>query len=113
MKTVCCAVAILFVICSIEAFAQEEAKPVIITLLPDSALGHFDYSPLYCHVVSITSRFSGDPTKGALETLQEEIIDICKKQKFDVFFLQQIVFAKPFDEGKLIAYGSFLRRKSK
>lgn len=55
----------------------------------------------------------GDPTEGAIDDLKEKIVETCKKNKFDGFILNQMVFAKPVDEGKLIGYGTLLRKKVK
>jgi hypothetical protein len=92
---------------------DKEAQPVIVTLLPDSLLAQYDYTPMYYHVVSISSQILGDPTEAAMKTLQEEIIEFLKQTKFDGFFLKGLLFAKPFQEGKLIAYGTLLRAKKK
>jgi hypothetical protein len=70
----------LVMVCSPFTNAQDkEAQPVIITLLPDSVLAQCDYTPMFYHVVSISSQILGDPTNAAMKTLQEEIIEFCKQ----------------------------------
>ena len=81
--------------------------------MPDSLFVYYEYSQVKFFVVSISSAILGDPTTSAVKDLNEEIVDFCKKTKFDGFILNQIVFTKPFDEGKLIAYGTLIRKKSK
>ena len=93
-------------------FSQEnEPQPFIVSIAPDSLFANYEYSQVKFFVVSIGSTILGDPTESAIKDLNEMIIDFCKKAKFDGFILNQIVFAKPFDEGKLIAYGTLLRKK--
>jgi len=92
---------------------DKEAKPFIVSIMPDSLFATYDYSQTVFITVSIESRIMGDPTEGAIDDLKEKIIETCKLNKFDGFILNQLVFAKPFDEGKLIGYGTLLRKKVK
>jgi len=91
----------------------KEPQPFIVSIVPDSLFMLYDYSQVKFFIVTIGSKIMGDPTEGAVTDLNKQIVDFCKKQKFDGFILSQIVFTKPFDEGKLIAYGTLIRKKVK
>lgn len=91
----------------------QESKPFIISIVPDSVFYYYEYSPTVFFVVSIESQVMSDPTESAINELNEKIVNTCKQNKFDGFILNQLVYTKPFDEGKLIAYGTLLRAKPK
>jgi hypothetical protein len=95
-------------------YCQEKAtEPYIISIVPDSLMTHYDYSQTVFITVSIGSRIGSDPTERAIQDLQKKIVETCKVNKMDAFILKEIVFAKPFDEGKLIGYGTMIRLKTK
>ncbi len=91
----------------------QEAQPFIISIEPDSLFHNYEYSQTAFFVVSIESQVLSDPTESAINELNEKIVNTCKQNKFDGFILNQLVYTKPFDEGKLIAYGTLLRAKPK
>lgn len=86
-------------------------EPFINSIMPDSVFLKYDYSQTVFVTVSVTSSFGKDPTEKAIDDLRKQIVAICKANKFDGFVLNQMVFLKPFDEGKLIGYGTLLRKK--
>jgi len=95
-------------------FSQDaEINPYIISVEPDSLMFNYDYSQTVFFTVSVRSRMASDPTEKAIQDLQTKIIETCKVNKMEAFYLQDIVFLKPFDEGKLIAYGTMFRAKVK
>lgn len=95
------------------AYCQEKApEPFIISIVPDSLFVKYDYSQTVFVNVSVPTTFGKDPTEKAIEELRKQIIAICKIHKFDGFILNQMVFLKPFDEGKLIGYGTLIRKKT-
>ncbi|MFZ4725391.1 MAG: hypothetical protein ACOYMD_08055 [Paludibacter sp.] len=87
-------------------------EPYILSIAPDSLFAKYDYSQIVFVVVSIPSTFGKDPTEKGIEELKKQIIANCKLNKFDGFILNQMVFTKPFDEGKLIGYGTLIRKKT-
>jgi hypothetical protein len=95
------------------AFSQDKTpEPFIISIVPDSLFIKYDYSQTVFVSVSVPTTFGKDPTEKAIEELKKQIIAICKANKFDGFILNQMVFLKPFDEGKLIGYGTLIRGKN-
>jgi hypothetical protein len=95
-------------------YSQEKVtEPYIISFVPDSLTTLYQYSQTVFLTVSIGSRVGSDPTERAIQDLQKKIIETCKLNKMDAFILKEIVFAKPFDEGKLIGYGTMIRLKPK
>ncbi len=112
-----CALFALFVsishVCAQEKEEEKEVQPFILSFMPDSMSFYYTYTQVYAHIVSISSQLLGDPTSAAMNDLWEELREVCKKNKFDGFIVSQIVFAKPFNEGKLICYGTFWKKKQK
>ena len=99
---------------SIPTYSQEkEVEPFIISVTPDSLFVKYDYTQTVFIVVSVPTRLAKDPTEAAIEDLKKQIIATCKLNKYDGFILNQMVFAKPFDEGKLIGYGTLIKKKTK
>jgi hypothetical protein len=84
-----------------------------VSIIPDSLFASYDYSQTIFLTVSVSSKLFGDPTESAIKDLQKLIIETCNLNKYDGFILNQMVFAKPFDEGKLIAYGTLIKKKIK
>ncbi|MCF8363007.1 MAG: hypothetical protein K9G70_10335 [Prolixibacteraceae bacterium] len=117
MKKLLLNLVVLFTLIGFSQFAYcqepEDSEPYILSLVPDSLTSHYDYSHNQFVTVSIRSRFGSDPTERAIQDLEEKIIELCKTNEMDAFILKEIVFAKPFDEGKLIGYGTMIRLKSK
>jgi hypothetical protein len=104
----------VFIIFSHIVYCEDnESKPFIVSIMPDSLFSNYEYSQTVFIVVSVESRIMGDPIEGAISDLKDKIIETCKANKFDGFILNQMVFAKPFDEGKLIGYGTLLKKKVK
>jgi len=96
------------------AFCQDKAvEPFIVSIVPDSLFTKYDYSQTVFIPVSVASTFGKDPTGKAIQDLQKMILETCKLNKMDGFILNQIIFAKPFEEGKLIGYGTMIRLKKK
>jgi len=94
------------------SFSQDKApQPFILAFMPEGLLARCDYSQLSTVSVPITGTLAKDPTEKAIANLKELIIETCKLNKMDGFVLNQIIFAKPFNEGVLIAYGTMLRVK--
>ena len=87
-------------------------EPFIISIVPDSLFQKYEYSQTVFLNVSVPITFGKDPTQKAIEELKKQIIAICKATKFDGFILNQMVFLKPFDEGKLLGYGTLIRKKA-
>ncbi len=95
-------------------FCQEKApEPFIVSVIPDSLFVKYDYTQTVFVVVSVSAKMAKDPTEAAIEDLKKQIIATCKLNKYDGFILNQMVFAKPFDEGKLIGYGTLIKKKIK
>ena len=94
-------------------YCQENVpEPYIISVTPDSLFVKYDYTQTIFITVSVPAKAVNDPTEAAIEALKKRIIATCKLNKFDGFILNQIVFAKPFEEGKLIGYGTMIRKKT-
>jgi len=86
--------------------------PFILSILPDSLFAKYEYSQIVFVSVSIPTTFGKDPTLVAINDLKKQIIALCQLNKFDGFILNQMIFAKPFDEGKLVGYGTMIRKKA-
>lgn len=96
------------------SYSQDKVmEPYIISFVPDSLNALYQYSQTVFVTVSVGSRLGSDPTERAIQDLQKKIIETCKLNKMDAFILKDLVFAKPFDEGKLIGYGTMIRLKAK
>jgi len=95
-------------------FSQDkEVEPVIISIVPDSLFIKYEYTQTVFISVTIASTFGKDPTEKAIQELKKLIIETCKLNKMSGFILDQMVFVKPFEEGKLIGYGTMIRPKIK
>jgi len=86
--------------------------PFILSIMPDSLFAKYEYSQIVFVTASIGSTFGKDPTLAAINDLKKQIIALCQLNKFDGFILNQMIFAKPFDEGKLVCYGTMIRKKA-
>lgn len=108
------ALVISFTVFTNLGFSQnEKADPYIISVEPDSLAEKYDFTQTIFLTISVRSRFGSDPTEKAIQELQEKIIETCKINKMEGFILKDLVFLKPFDEGKLIGYGTMIRQKAK
>lgn len=95
-------------------FSQDKvSEPFIISVIPDSLFIQYDFSQTVFVSVSVPTTFGKDPTEKAIEDLKKQIVATCKLNKFDGFILNQMLFLKPFDEGKLIGYGTLIKKKKK
>lgn len=115
MKKIIVSLVVLIVGGALSSFAfcqNKTPEPYIISILPDSFFVKYDYSQTLFVTVSVPITFGTDPTEKAIENLKKQIITICKTGNVDGFILNQLVFLKPFDEGKLIGYGMLFKRKT-
>lgn len=103
---------IAFAMFTNSAICQDKvAEPYIVSIAPDSLYTKYEYSQTVFFAVSVSSTFGKDPTAKAMTDLTKQIVEACKINKFEFFFLDQIIFMKPFEEGKLLAYGTMIRKK--